>query len=206
MWPDLGKVPFFAKKFPLVDKLPRVYDRLKASLFFIQEAGNHTATMNDASNWRSRGFSWMSWSAMVALSAAREAIDDDLDPFKLKHEYGRSDEIKEIRDDPIIAILNELRNYAVHYDFHPTEEKEFRAIINDTHYDFGKYPFFAPIDWKEFRQVRNIRQHRSPITEGMVEWFNKQTATWPVIHIISVGGERLEKILSRFLVREMVVK
>lgn len=203
MWPDLLGVPLFKTDYPLVDKLPRVRERLNASLFFIQEAGHHMATMNDPTNKRSGAFTWLCWSSMVALSAAREAIAEDLLPFKLKFAFNRSQEEKDIRRDPVIAVLNELRNYSIHFDFQPIEEKSFTARWNDEEIDFGKYPYFEPIDWPTFRQLFNVRQKDAVVTKDMVEWFNRQSAKWPTINMIAVGGDRLAQILSRFIVREI---
>lgn len=179
-----------------VKELPRTLDRFRtASVFFDVRFPTFLASSIDARKW-------ISWASIAALISIQEVLEIDLEDIGYDREWKVSKEYKEIKENEILNVLKELRNYEVHIDF---QERIAHTDIdrNDVseHIDHDSF-FFSPIDWNQIAKLKNIRSGRSRITQEIVNHFNDQYAKKYSVEtiIVSMMDWHAEKI-SAFLER-----
>lgn len=209
MWPDIEKVPLVEELRTEIDALPRTAERFAASRFFSRHTpfGRDVAEVDSQTRLQIK--SWLIWASMVALPGAgvNDPLYRDLEAIGLADKWVGSEERHDLYADPLLAVLFELRNYEVHFELRTGEWKNFRPLVGygakpevePQEEDLGDRVFVSPIDLQSLSQLRNVQTGQSKVTAEMVDWFNRQTATWPAAYLIGVARERYTAYVAQFL-------
>lgn len=209
MWPDIRKASLLEDIPSVMEKLPRTAERLKASHFFAAHTPSEWRMAQVDSDYQLQVKSWLNWASIVALPnpSMDDPLDRDFESIGLAEEWRKSEERRKLYEDPLIAVLLELRNYEVHFELRKGDVRNFRPLYGmearpneePKEIDLGERFFIASIDYKSLSQTINIKSGKSKVTSEMIEWFNRQTSTWPAAYIIGQARERYTVFIAEFL-------
>jgi len=207
MWPDIEKVPLVEEIPAEIKKLSRTAERFTASRFFSSYSPFEWNIVQVDSSEKLQVKSWLNWASIVTLSAVGDSLHRDLEEFGLADKWRASEERRNVYAHPLLAVLFELRNYEVHFEFREGEVRNFRPLVGygakpnvePQEKDLGDEFFFSPIDFTSLSRLRNIQSGRSSVTVEMVDWFNRQASTWPAAYLIGVARQVYAEHVARFL-------
>ncbi len=211
MWPDIEKVSLFENLPAAVQRLSRTVERFAASRFFAGHWPIDWGIYKVGDSKKLQILSWLNWASILALPGAvtGDPLHRDLTEIALGNEWLESQEKRDICEDPLLAVLFELRNYEVHIELRTGKIGNFSSkVMSDAktngepkEVDFGDTTFISPIDFGSLSQLRNIQSGRSPVTAEMVNWFNRQAIIWPAAYLIGTARERYVEYIAHFLER-----
>lgn len=211
MWPDIEKVGLFERIPKVIEHLPRVSEKIRASHFFAAQDPyffeKHNASIfgipETDSEVKREGYSWLIWASTVAFAALKDSLKLDLNELRLYDAWGNSTERRDTYDNPLIAVLFELRNYEIHFEFRKVDIRDFQAYRGSdpklNNYIFEGSIFISPIEFNKLSQLNNIKSGKSGVTASMVDWFNKQASTWPAANLIGTARSVLANNIKQFL-------
>lgn len=136
---------------------------------------------------------------MSAIASIPEVVEYDFEDAGLLEEWRQSLELREIRNNKVLAVLKELRNYEMHIEYQ-TRKAPFeidRAAVQEP-IDHDSF-FFSPIDWGKFQKLRNVRSGRSIVDQATILSFNKYASLYTVETIVSESLELLAEKIYCFL-------
>lgn len=209
MWPDIEKVPLVEELPPEIGAMSRTAERFAASRFFAGHTPFAWDVVEVDGQTKLQIKSWLIWASIVALpgAAVNDPLYRDLEALGLVDKWVCSEERRNLYADPLLAVLFELRNYEVHFEIRTGEWRNFRPLlgygakpeVEPQEKDLGDKVFISPIDFPSLSQLRNVQTGRSKVTTEMVDWFNRQSATWPAAYLIGVARERYAIYVAHFL-------
>jgi hypothetical protein len=211
MWPDIEKVSIIEDLPAELGKLPKTLERFDASRFF----GGHTPSswkiVEVDIEWRRKVMSWLCWASIAAFSSIRDTLWFELSAIGLENAWHNSNERSRALKDPLIAVVLELRNYQVHFEFQDVDIKDFSTLVGyarqpekePERFELGEHAFISKIDFTQLAKTRNIQQGISSVTKNHVAWFNRQAATWPSAYLIGEARHRFAGFMAEFIRREM---
>jgi len=206
MWSDIEKV-YLVEQIPVeIEGLQRTLEKLEASRFV---AGHDPfyAGMVVESGWRRKVWSWFTWASLVAFAAIEDSLKLDLEGLGVFDRWWVWQEKHDVYQEPLIAVLMELRNYEVHLEFREVKVRDLQALLGSEakpgeepqKRDFGESVFIAEVDYISLSRLRNIQSGKSPVTAEMVDWFNRQASTWPAAYLIGRARESYTGYIAQFL-------
>ena len=204
MWPDIDGVTLFDTMPERLSALRRTKQRLNASRYFALApfAGEHAKPDTDT---RRHIGSYLAWASIAALSSARDMLVCDLQEDGRDEEWKCSIAKKRLDQDPLLAVLHELRNYEVHLECREGEIRDHEAYAVSAdgltlhHFRERNAFFIVPIVYDELASLRNIASGRSTVTPEMVEWFKRQASDWPAVYIVGKAHRLFALYVDDFL-------
>jgi hypothetical protein len=153
-----------------VKDLPRTLDRFRTvSVFFDLQFPTFLKASIDARKW-------ISWASIAALISIGEVLEIDFEDLGYTSQWKSSKEYSEIKENEILLVLKELRNYEIHIDFQErVPHFKIESSLVKEHIDHDSF-FFSPIDWNQISKLKNIRTGRSKLTKEIIEKFNENYA------------------------------
>lgn len=179
-----------------IKDLPRTLDRFRtASVFFDLQFPTFLKASIDARKW-------ISWASIAALISIGEVLEIDFEDLGYASQWKISEECLEIKENEILLVLKELRNYEIHIEFQErVPHLEIESSLVKEHVDHDSF-FFYPIDWDQISKLKNIRTGRSKLTKEIVEDFNENYAKGYSVQTIIFSmmdwhAERIHVFLER---------
>jgi|688.fasta_scaffold274648_3 hypothetical protein len=176
-----------------VKDLPRTLDRFRAaSIFFDIKYPTFLCASIDARKWTS-------WASLSAIASIPEIVEYDFEEIGLSKEWRKSVEFQDIRNNKILAVLKELRNYEVHIEYQVRKSHvDIDKIYVKESLDHNSF-FFSPIDWMKFQKLKNIRSGRSVVDQAAILDFNSHSQCYSVETIVDQALEFLAEKIHFFL-------
>ena len=175
-----------------VANLPRTLDRFRATcVYFDIKFPPFLAGSLDAQKW-------ISWGALSALASIPEVFKREIEELGFVEDWKVAPERIAIRDNHLISVLKELRNFETHLEF------QGRRRASDMNSDLLALPpkhksfFFNEISFTEMSQLNNIKSGRSKVTEQSVNDFNRLSEKHSFEEIIDMTLEYLSKEIESF--------
>ena len=174
--------------------LPRTLDRFRAtSVFFDVKFPSFLAGSISA-------LRWVSWGALAALASIPEVLERELEEKDIADSWRNSVARQAIRNDPLLAILRELRNYETHIAFVERRASSSLPVAEIAQEPKIRSSYFAPVSFAQLAELRNIREGRSPVSQDTVVYFNHIAERYTVNGVIDLALDRLSILIFEFVV------
>lgn len=137
--------------------------------------------------------------ALAALASIPEVLERELATLGLIEEWKASSSRATIRNDPLLAVMRELRNYETYLSFLERRAKSPLPSHQPAHGPGIRASYFAPISFEILSELKNIRERRSPVTPQAVLMFNQLAERHTVEGMVDLALDRLSAIIREFL-------
>jgi hypothetical protein len=175
--------------------LPLAGERARAALYFSRVVGSKSFDGN---------LELARWYLRAALSEFRSIFDLLVTHFKsmdLVVQWKRSTQIKLINDDPIVAVLRKVRDFALHSDTIVGEPKTFKVFSPQRPEDGSSdMPAIViePLDRKALASSRG-KDELSQFDDNTLSIFNDHARKWPADMLVHIAVYRISENIAEFL-------
>lgn len=176
-----------------VKAFPNTLDRFRAaSVFFDVKLPYFLAGHLDAQKW-------ISWGSLSAVASIPEVFEREIEVLGFLALWRSSPERDKIHNDPLLATLKELRNYETHLTFLARRRAPDPTVGSNISPLKHRSFFFGEISFLQLSELKNIREGRSPVTQAVVDEFNKLAENQTVETIVDLALDRISAIISDFI-------
>jgi len=169
--------------------LPESLDRLRSCHYFCAKIQYYATSENDQ---KAR---WYFRAALSSYQSALDTIDSDIKILIGRNDWHKSDQKQYMYDNTLIKILSKARNFAVHSARITGEMRVYNVVRidgNGQNIVNVRSLFFDELNKQHnFKDVSNVSRDE-------IEWFNKQSQTWPVDLLIRQGLYEASRYVHHF--------
>lgn len=189
MFPDIQAIggDYVQDSFTL---LPLSGERASAALFFARLVDFHArGGSTDVARWYFRA-------AVSEFRSIFDLLPADLKARGLSHQWERSPFRTKLDEHPLVAILNKVRNFAVHSAHVRGFGKDFSVTILDG--DSERQEDIPGIYIEQLR--RQTLGRDKEMSDEALDWFNRQINMWPSHLIVQEAVYQSSVLIHNFLV------
>jgi hypothetical protein len=176
--------------------LPESFDRLRSCHYFCEETQNYTTQEND------KMAKWYFRAAMSSFQSTLDTIDGDVKRKLGKNYWKESDQRKLMYSDSLVKILSKLRNFTVHTTRLSGAAKDYFVTKIDG--NGSRVIEIRSLFFDALGKNKNIKGISS-VSEEEVQWFNKQSETWPADLLIREGLYQASTYVHHFCAQNKIV-
>ncbi len=176
--------------------LPESFDRLRSCLYFCEETQKYSTLEDDSKAI------WYFRAAMSAFQSTLDTIDGDVKAELGKNLWCESDQRREMYREPLVKILSKIRNFAVHSARVSGIAREYHVTRIDG--EGSRVVDVRSIFIDSLSKKTNIKDISS-VSNDEVQWFNRQSETWPADLLIRKGIYRASTYVHNFCATYKIV-
>lgn len=158
--------------------LPGPFDRLRSCLYFCEEIQKHATSENDKLS------KWYLGAALSSFQTTLETVGSEVKVILGANLWKESEQKQLMENDTLVKILTKLRNYTVHSTRLSGVPKKYSVTQIDG--EGSRVIEIRSLFFDHLNKSKNIRGISRVSTEE-IQWFNKQTETWPADLLLREG-------------------
>lgn len=174
--------------------LEQAGERARAALYFARFVGTKSFDGNlEHARWYLRA-------ALSEFQSIFDLLDADFKLLGLSASWKRSEQLSQLKKDPIVGVLRKVRDFAVHSKVIVSEQKTFLVVpFNETVDEVVDLPavVIAPLNRSSLKAARGKDELSFFSDEGLAV-FNQYANTWPADMLIHIAVYRVSEFLVTF--------